>query len=135
MAPVSSGPSSNFYRSQRLRLHWLDWGNPELPTKELLVQKYLNDIVDECGPQDHQDLAEMVLYLLTDEKGTRPLKTKSDLAGDLKTFLNQKDLDNDALSLVLRILTESGLVMEVPEAPEERYQLVHDYLAAFIRSS
>ncbi|WP_250565874.1 DUF3619 family protein, partial [Adonisia turfae] len=113
---------------------YYNWGDPELPTKELLVQKYLTDIVDECGPQEHQDLAEMVLYLLTDEKGTRPLKTESDLASDLKTMTNQPDLDRNLLSLILKILTESGLVTEVPEAPEERYQLVHDYLAVFIRS-
>jgi len=31
MSLVSSGPSSNFYRSQRLRLHYLDWGNAHLP--------------------------------------------------------------------------------------------------------
>ncbi|EKV01339.1 WD40 repeat-containing protein [Leptolyngbya sp. PCC 7375] len=113
---------------------YYNWGDPELSTKELLVQKYLTDIVDECGPQEHQDLAEMVLYLLTDEKGTRPLKTESDLAGDLQAMTNQNSLDRDLLSLILKILTESGLVTEVPEAPEERYQLVHDYLAAFIRS-
>ncbi|MBT9310678.1 nSTAND1 domain-containing NTPase, partial [Leptothoe kymatousa] len=112
---------------------YYNWGDPQQPTKELLVQKYLTDIVDECGPQEHQDLANMLLYLLTDEKGTRPLKTESDLADDLKTMTN-RGLDRDLLSLILKILTESGLVMEVPEAPEERYQLVHDYLAAFIRS-
>ncbi|MBT9315300.1 NACHT and WD repeat domain-containing protein [Leptothoe spongobia] len=113
---------------------YYNWGDPELPTKELLVQKYVRDIVDECGSQKHQDLAEMVLYLLTNEKGTRPLKTKSDLASDLKTITNQTDWDRDLLSLILKILTESGLVTEVPEAPEERYQLVHDYLATLIRS-
>ncbi|MEO1400178.1 MAG: hypothetical protein AAFV72_02875 [Cyanobacteria bacterium J06635_1] len=111
-----------------------DWGDPNLPTKELLVQKYLTDIVKECGPEDHQRMADIVLYLLTDEKGTRPLKTKSGLAEDLCTFTNQTALDDQALSLVLQILTKSGLVMEVPEAPEDFYQLVHDYLAAFIRS-
>lgn len=36
MTAVSSGPSSNFYRSQRLRLHYLDWGNPHLPPLILL---------------------------------------------------------------------------------------------------
>lgn len=36
MSLVSSGPSSNFYRSQRLRLHYLDWGNPQLPPLILL---------------------------------------------------------------------------------------------------
>ncbi|MBU2531254.1 MAG: alpha/beta hydrolase, partial [Alphaproteobacteria bacterium] len=36
MALMSSGPSSNFYRSQRLRLHYLDWGNHHLPPLILL---------------------------------------------------------------------------------------------------
>ena len=73
--------------------------------------------------------------MLTDEKGVHPLKTHSDLADDLRAFINQMEWDGEALSLVLQILTESGLVMEEPEAPEDRYQLVHDYLAAFIRFS
>ena len=112
-----------------------DWGNPSLPTKELLVQKYLSDIIKECGPEENQQLADRVLYLLTDEKGIRPLKTESDLADDLQTLTNQAEVDREALSLVLRIFTKSGLVMEEPEAPADRYQLVHDYLAAFIHSS
>ena len=29
--PKTVGPTSNFYWSQRLRLHYLDWGNPEAP--------------------------------------------------------------------------------------------------------
>lgn len=36
MTAVSSGPSSNFYMSQRLRLHYLDWGNAHLPPLILL---------------------------------------------------------------------------------------------------
>ncbi|MDJ0701984.1 MAG: AAA family ATPase [Leptolyngbyaceae cyanobacterium MO_188.B28] len=111
------------------------WGDPNLPTKELLVQNYLADIVRACGPEGNQQLANRVLYLLTDEKGVRPLKTESDLADDLRTLTSQGEVDGTALSLVLRILTESGLVMEEPEAPADRYQLVHDYLAAFIHSS
>ena len=113
---------------------YLSWGDPEHPTKELLVQKYLTDIVDECGPQEHQDLAELVLYLLTNEQGTRPFKTKTELADDLKTLMNQPAVDKELLGLVLNILTRSGLVMEVPEVPEDRYQLVHDYLSEFVRS-
>ncbi|MGF1535039.1 MAG: hypothetical protein ACFB4J_00955 [Elainellaceae cyanobacterium] len=111
-----------------------NWGDPSLPTKELLVQNYLTDIVRECGPEENQRLADVVLYLLTDEKGTRPLKTESDLAGDAQA-LSQAEAGREALGLVLRILTRSGLVMAVPELPEDRYQLVHDYLAAFIRST
>ena len=29
--PTAIGPTSNFYTSQRLRLHYLDWGNPDAP--------------------------------------------------------------------------------------------------------
>jgi pimeloyl-ACP methyl ester carboxylesterase len=29
--PTPSGPSSSFYFSQRLKLHYLDWGNPDKP--------------------------------------------------------------------------------------------------------
>ncbi|MEO0535825.1 MAG: hypothetical protein AAF215_18375, partial [Cyanobacteria bacterium P01_A01_bin.123] len=110
-------------------------GSAGTGTKEALVQQYLADVVTACGPSDNQRLAEMVLYLLTDEKGMRPLKTASELMNDLRTFTNDAELDADALTLVLQILTASGLVMQVPEAPADRYQLVHDYLAAFIRLS
>lgn len=36
MALNEPGPTSHFYVSQRLRLHYLDWGNPEKPTLILL---------------------------------------------------------------------------------------------------
>ena len=32
MAREKASPTSHSYRSQRLRLHYLDWGNPEAPT-------------------------------------------------------------------------------------------------------
>ena len=63
-----------------------------------------------------------------------PLKTPSDLVSDVQTFTHQAAINQEAFKLVLRILTRSGLVMEVPDAPQDRYQLVHDYLAEFIRS-
>ena len=31
-----AGPTSRFYVSQRLRLHYVDWGNPEAPPLILL---------------------------------------------------------------------------------------------------
>jgi WD40 repeat protein len=37
--------------------------------------------------------------------------------------------------MVMEILVGSGLVFQFPEIPRERYQLVHDYLVSFIRSS
>ncbi|HBL10403.1 MAG TPA: hypothetical protein DD379_03135, partial [Cyanobacteria bacterium UBA11162] len=93
-------------------------------SKEKLVERYLEKVVRDCG-QQNQSTAELVLYLLTDENGTRPLKTRAELAADLTL--------TDNLDLVLEILVCSGLVFELPENPTNRYQLVHDYLVSFIR--
>lgn len=54
------------------------------------------------------------------------------MASELQGLTNQASGDDGTFGLVLQLLTESGLVMLVPEAPTDRYQLVHDYLAAFI---
>ncbi|HEY9889469.1 MAG TPA: hypothetical protein V6D02_13780, partial [Candidatus Obscuribacterales bacterium] len=37
------------------------------------------------------------------------------------------------LSMVLSILVGSGLLFHLPEEPEDRYQLVHDYLVRCVR--
>ncbi|MBD2113753.1 MULTISPECIES: WD40 repeat domain-containing protein [Cyanophyceae] len=111
------------------------WPHSRASIKAALVQQYLNDVVRDCGPMAHQKLANLVLYLLTDERGTRPLKTQTELLNDLHTFTNHTEVDAEAFGLVLQILTQSGLVVQVPNAPDDRYQLVHDYLAAFLRSS
>jgi hypothetical protein len=39
------------------------------------------------------------------------------------------------LDLILEILVGSGLVFQLREEPEDRYQLVHDYLSTFVRQS
>jgi hypothetical protein len=39
----------------------------------------------------------------------------------------------DALDLVLKILGGSGIAVQLPDSPDDRYQLVHDYLAGVIR--
>jgi hypothetical protein len=108
------------------------WPHTEVSIKAALVKQYLNDVVRDCGPVAHQQLANLVLYLLTDDKGTRPRKTRSELANELQALTAQAAADVAPFGLVLQVLTESGLVVHVPEAPEDRYQLVHDYLAAFI---
>nr|WP_317891623.1 WD40 repeat domain-containing protein [Tolypothrix sp. PCC 7601] len=130
-------------------------------TKEQLVKHYLNEVVHDCGA-DNQQLADLLLYLLTDEKGTRPLRTLVELERDLQAFVkeenetrkqrnrrrklrrSQKYLNetpnlpresplSQKLELVLEIFVKSGLVVLLKENPAGRYQLVHDYLAAFIR--
>jgi hypothetical protein len=101
-------------------------------TKEELVKHYVEAVIEDCGVENRQ-AAELVLYLLTDEKGTRPLKTRAELERDLNEFVDDLTTDASKLDLVLRIFVESGLVFLLPDIPADRYQLVHDYLAAFIR--
>ena len=92
-----------------------------------LVEDFLAEVIADCG-KENKDIAELVLYLLTDENNTRPQKTLAELAAaDLGTVSKR------LLKLVIQIVVQSGLVLEVPPAPIERYQLVHDYLVPFIR--
>ncbi|NMF64636.1 nSTAND1 domain-containing NTPase [Brasilonema octagenarum] len=104
----------------------------ECGTKEELVKRYLNEVVQDCG-EENQQTAEFVLYLLTDEKGTRPLKTHAELERDLQVLAADLSKDASKLDLILEIFVESGLVVLLKENPTNRYQLVHDYLAEFIR--
>jgi len=101
-------------------------------TKDELVKRYVEAVIKDCG-QENQRVGELVLYLLTDEKNTRPLKTRSDLVSELTALPLDGVMDSQQLELVLKIFVDSGLVVEVPEKPEDRYQLVHDYLVELIR--
>ncbi|MGF1459770.1 MAG: hypothetical protein ACFBSG_12175 [Leptolyngbyaceae cyanobacterium] len=102
--------------------------------KEQLVQKYLAYVVKDCGPPNER-LAWIVLYLLTDEdreqRFYRPLKTREELEYEL-ALLEMPFLYHQ-LTLVISILVGSGLVFQIPEEPEDRYQLVHDYLVRYVR--
>ncbi|MBD2227407.1 nSTAND1 domain-containing NTPase [Calothrix anomala] len=100
--------------------------------KEELVKRYLAEVVNDCGVENQQ-AAELLLYLLTDEKGTRPLKTRAEIERDLQVLVVDVTTDRHKLNLILEIFVKSGLVVLLPEKPADRYQLVHDYLAAFIR--
>jgi WD40 repeat protein/tetratricopeptide (TPR) repeat protein len=104
----------------------------ECGTKEELVKRYLDEVVQDCG-KENQQTAEFLLYLLTDEKGTRPLKTRAQLERDLQALAADVMREASKLDLILEIFVESGLVVLLRENPANRYQLVHDYLAAFIR--
>ncbi|AVH72605.1 nSTAND1 domain-containing NTPase [Nostoc sp. 'Lobaria pulmonaria (5183) cyanobiont'] len=133
-------------------------------TKDELVKRYLHEVVNDCGEENHQ-AADILLYLLTDEKGTRPLKTRAELERDLFAYFleipptplkkggfilstpflrgspqaggsetrEDKAFDISKLDLIVEIFVQSGLVVLLPENPADRYQLVHDYIAAFIR--
>ncbi|NER34741.1 MAG: hypothetical protein F6J93_12090 [Oscillatoria sp. SIO1A7] len=101
-------------------------------TKEALIERYLAEVVRDCGP-DNERAAQLLLYLLTDENNTRPLKTKLELAKDAKNLAAYLPAETEKFNLVLKILVGSGLVMATLEHPAKRYQLVHDYLVGFIR--
>ncbi|KKD38763.1 hypothetical protein [Limnoraphis robusta] len=113
---------------QAMEITTLEQYQTQGPTRKL-VEKYLEEVIDECGPENKQ-LAELILYLLTDENNTRPLKTRSDLIRELTHYMEQEAQNLDT---VLEIFIVSGLVCLFPEIPVERYQLVHDYLVYFIR--
>ncbi|MEQ8972177.1 MAG: hypothetical protein RIE73_17500 [Coleofasciculus sp. C1-SOL-03] len=106
--------------------------------KATLVERWLLSAISDCG-SEHEETVWQVLFSLTDDRGTRPLKTQTELES------GTKDLDmghtssaaianpSSPLSLILEILVGSGLLFRLPDEPEDRYQLVHDYLVAPIR--
>ncbi|WP_413174798.1 CHASE2 domain-containing protein [Anabaena azotica] len=104
----------------------------QLGPKEKLVQRYLEEIIQDCGAENEQ-VAQILLYLLTDENNTRPLKTLAELEKDLKSLAADLDTQSQKIGLVLEIFVKSGFVFLLPEHPSNRYQLVHDYLVTFIR--
>ncbi len=93
--------------------------------KQRLVERFLEKVIEDCGPEN-ENAAWLVLFLLTDENDNRPLKTHAELA-------IESAIESQKLDLILEILEKSGLVFLFPEVPANRYQLVHDYLVAFIR--
>ncbi len=93
--------------------------------KEKLVEQFLKAMLQDCGPEN-EAAARRVLYALTDETVTRPLKTQAELATEARAT-------PQVLTLILEILIGGGFVFRVPEIPAERYQLVHDYLVPLIR--
>jgi hypothetical protein len=104
-------------------------------TKDL-IEQFLESIIQDCGPEN-EPIARSILYLLTDEKLTRPIKSQNDLELLLVTnflFNKSESLKNEQVDLVLDILVGSGLVSLLPGLPK-RYQLIHDYFVTFIRES
>ncbi len=97
-----------------------------------LVERFLEEVIQDCG-SENQQAANLILFLLTDENNTRPLKTYSELIEDLKEKIGQEKEVEDQLNLILYILEKSGLVSREMIDGSEFYQLVHDYLADFIQ--
>ncbi len=98
---------------------------------EKLVERWLEEVIKDCG-EENEERSWKLLFELTDEKGTRPLKTKSDLADALENNDIVSNFDSE-WELILEILVGSGLVLREREELGDRYQLVHDYLVEPIR--
>ncbi|HEY9603519.1 MAG TPA: hypothetical protein V6C85_18025 [Allocoleopsis sp.] len=77
--------------------------------KEKLVERFLEEVVKDCGPGNEQ-IAKLVLYLLTDENNTRPLKTRADLELEL-------DVEASKLDLVLEIFVKSKACHQLATHP------------------
>ncbi|MEH2319147.1 nSTAND1 domain-containing NTPase, partial [Nostoc sp.] len=102
----------------------------QIGSKKQLIQRFLEQVVEDCGQENEQRVANLVLYFLTDENDTRPLKTRAELQAKLVEVLPTQV---DKLELVLEILVKSGIVFLKPQFSTDYYQLVHDYLVSFIR--
>lgn len=102
----------------------------QIGSKNELVRRSLETVINDCGAENEQ-IARLVLYSLTHENGTRPLKTRSQLEVELWSL--GLATNHERLSLVLEVLVGSGLVSLIPESPADRYQLFHDYLVKFVR--
>ena len=111
--------------------------------KEKLVERWLEQVIQDCGSENEQS-GWKILFGLTDEDGTRPLKTRQDLVIVPPTRVAQSRTRSgppgaerpspEPTDLILEILVGSGLVLRVPEESGDRYQLVHDYLVKPIRA-
>ncbi|MDE5109032.1 MAG: sugar-binding protein, partial [Trichodesmium sp. St17_bin3_1_1] len=92
--------------------------------KQAFVGRYLEEVIKYCGPENER-LAKVVLYFLTDENNTRPLKSLAELEEYVEI--------PERMELILTVLVKSRLVFRIPASPSDNYQLVHDYLAYFVR--
>ncbi len=107
-----------------------EYENEDKP-KEKLVEGFLNEVVHDCG-QKNEKATWRILYLLTGEKNTRPLKTRDELLSELRN--EDVEIEDEQLDLILDILVESMLVNLVRSEDHRWYQIVvHDYLVDFIR--
>ncbi|MGB7443647.1 MAG: hypothetical protein WA919_21500 [Coleofasciculaceae cyanobacterium] len=101
----------------------------QLGSQAKLIEGFLQEVIKDCGPQNER-VARLVLYMLIDEKNTRPLKTRAELANSLSN--QDLKIEAEQLDFVLEILVRSGLLL-FWSFPTECYQLVHDYLVSFIQ--
>ncbi|MGB3403803.1 MAG: hypothetical protein WBA77_14030 [Microcoleaceae cyanobacterium] len=96
--------------------------------KSELIKHSIEQVVRDCGPEN-EATAWDILFALTDEKFTRPLKTKQELMSAIPV----EPYDQEVKESFLEVILESGLLLRWRQKPEDYYQLLHDYLVSPIR--
>ncbi len=109
--------------------------------KAELIKHSIEQVIRDCG-SENEAMAWDILFALTDEKLTRPLKTKRELMtafhdNHLPLNAHRNALESPLTTIssnsFLEVILESGLILRWREKPEDRYQLLHDYLVSPIR--
>ncbi|MGL5083748.1 MAG: eIF2A-related protein [Microcoleaceae cyanobacterium] len=107
--------------------------------KAELIKHSIEQVIRDCGPEN-QAAAWDILFALTDDKFTRPIKTRRELLTGMRlisgTERGSKDTSDNSVTdsdPFIDVILESGLLLRRREKPEDRYQLLHDYLVIPIR--
>lgn len=95
-----------------------------------LTEAVLHEVIRDCGKKN-ETAAYMILYHLTDERDIRPFKTRSELLNLLKNL--DIETEEKEFNAILEILTGSGILLCFPEHPSERYRILNERFAVFIR--
>ena len=99
--------------------------------REEIVKKHLyHEVIEDCG-EANRLLVIYILYFLTGNNETRPLKSEYELIADLGKI--KHPIDRQQIDLVLKIIVTSRIVSKIYEKHDTRYQLIHDYLVSPIR--
>ncbi|NJR48621.1 MAG: hypothetical protein HC780_02760 [Leptolyngbyaceae cyanobacterium CSU_1_3] len=95
-----------------------------------LIESWLDQVIKDCGFAN-RDVAWKVLYLLTHKENTRTIRTRSELMS--ASSAAPSSIRFEQIQFILRVLIYSGLVSRLREDSKVYYQLIHDYLVAYIR--
>lgn len=93
--------------------------------RQKILEQFLDEIIRDCSAKNERIVIK-ILNVLTSEQERRPLKTSKELAEELNTEFSK-------IEPLLAVLVEEGLILHLPDIPDDRYQLTHDYLVALIR--
>ena len=94
--------------------------------KQKMLEQFLDQIIRDCSSAKNERTVIKIFYALTSEQEHRPLKTSKELTQELTTEFSK-------IEPFLEVLVEEGLILHIPDIPDDHYQLTHDYLVALIR--